>query len=833
MASTESTETGAVKYQQLATTYLAEGKLEEAKISGLKALDIEPNFAAANNTLGKILQAMGESESAREYFHKAIAQEGKFAEAYINLGNLYATQKQWDLAIASYQKAIDIEPKAAKVYRALAQAWTQLDKPESAATCWHQALTLEPELAKPWQHLELGNTLLKQGKQEEAIACYQQTIELNPKISQAYHNLGEIYSDRQEWEKAVKNYHQAVELNPEGVWSQYGLGKALTNLGHWEEATIYYRQAIQLKPDAAVVYHSLADALVKQNLLDEAINNYQRAREIQPEIWVVHHKLGNALQEAGELEEAIASYYRTLELKPDFLWSYYSLAEALFQTQKWDEAVIAYLIALKLNKDLPELHASLGYALQKQSQSDLEATINYYRQLVKANSEKGGIETNQLPSDYEFYLHLGNALAQKNQFNGAIVIYNLGLELKPNNPEICQQLNKLLDKKYHLEQEVANYRAAIKRNSKVFLSHYKLGEVLQELQEWDEAASAYLRAIRQKPEYPWFFYYSNLLKFIVKENKLEQLHKIYRRATKANYDIVWGHVNLGEILTIKGKIEQAITSYQTACYNKIRESHPGFVEQNWNLKNARGPDFIIIGAQKSGTTSLENYISQHPQVLPAVKKETHFWYRDFNKGIDWYLAHFPPIPKSSNYLTGEATPNYLENWQVALRIKKEFPDVKLLLILRDPIDRAFSQYNHWIRLRWEDRSFEEAINSEIELLQKTPEKAVGDKIYWKQPGNYIGRGIYIEFIKKWLEVFPREQLLILRGEELYREPTKTMQEVFDFLGLPAYELSEYRKLNAGSYAPISESMRQKLIDYFEPYNQKLEEYLGLEFQWEY
>ena len=827
MSSTPTPETAAAHKQQQAETYLTQGQLEEAKTACLAALELQPDFPPACNTLGKVLQAMGQIEAAREYFHKAIARSPKMAEAYLNLGHLYASQKQWDLAIACYQKAVQLEPNKASLYQVLAKTCDLADKPELTATYRYAALTLEPQRAKPWEHLELGNTLLKYGKAEEAIACYQKTIELNPEISQAYHNLGEIYGDRQEWENAIKNYRQAIKINPEGVWSQYGLGKALANLDKWEEAITYYRQAIQLKPDTAVIYHSLGDTLVKQKLLAEAINSYQKALEIQPETWVVYHKLGNALQELGELEEAIASYYQTIELKPDFFWSYYSLAEALFQLKNWDKAIEVYLFVLNL-KDLPELHEKLGFAIQKSAYQDLQATIKFYREAVVSNSEKPKIP---LPSETQFYLQLGNALAEKNQYNGAIVLYNMGLAIKQNSPEISEKLQQLLAKKRQLQEEIANYRDAINQNPNGFLNYYNLAELFQEIQRWDEAAATYIKAIKIRPEYPWFFYYSNLLSFLLNQDKIEPVLKFYRQFNKNHPDAIWGYINQGEILTAKAKLKLAMDCYQRACLNKIREFNPEFVDKHWDLKNAKGPDYIIIGSQKSGTTSLENYISQHPQVLPAVKKETHFWYRDFDKGIDWYLAHFPPIPKSLNYLTGEATPNYLENWQSASRIKEAFPNIKLLLIIRNPIDRAFSQYNHWIRLRWENRSFEVAIKSEIEILEQTPDNPVGDKKYWNQTGNYIGRGIYLEFIKKWLEIFPREQLLILRGEDLYQEPSSTMKEVFEFLGLPENEGGEYRKLNSGSYSPISESMRHLLNDYFRPYNQKLEEYLGMEFNW--
>ena len=155
-----------------------------------------------------------------------------------------------------------------------------------------------------------------------------------------------------------------------------------------------------------------------------------------------------------------------------------------------------------------------------------------------------------------------------------------------------------------------------------------------------------------------------------------------------------------------------------------------------------------------------------------------------------------------------------------------------MVILRNPVDRAVSQYYHWVRIKREERSFEKAIDSELEILLKNPDKPQGDSNYWRQePGNYIGRGVYVEFIKKWMEIFPRKQFIILKGENLYEKPTIIMKQVFDFLGLPEHKLQNYRKFNAGYYQPINQSCRQKLSVYFQPHNQRLEEYLGIKFNW--
>ncbi|MDJ0555732.1 MAG: tetratricopeptide repeat protein [Microcoleaceae cyanobacterium MO_207.B10] len=831
----ENPEIAAFKLNQQAEDYLNQGHFEKAYAACLKALELVPDFAPASNTVGQIMENIDALDSAITWYEKALEKQPTLAEAYANLGSIYVKQKQWEQAIAYYQEATNLEPNFPSAYRALTEIWHQIDKPELAAYSWYKALSLKPEWGRDLDFLKLAKTLSKYNQKKEAIACYQQALKLNPNLSQAHHNLGEIYSSEENWEAAISSYQQAIKINPKFSWSHHSLGKAFANIQQWEKAISSYKQALQLNPEAAVTYHCLGDALVNQKQLDAAITSYQKVIELQPETWVVHHKLANIFQEKEQLDAAILAYHEAIKLNPDFLWSYYSLGETLIKLQRWDEAVVVYLYAFKINPDLPNIHEQLGYALETQSKSNLQETINYYSQIIQNPKKQQNLAIKQLsiqPEPPEFYLQLGNVLAQKNLFNPAIIIYNIGLQLQPNHPEIISKLAQLENKKNQLDQELADCQNTIHKNPKNFISHYKLGNVLFKYQKLNQAVAAYIKAIKLKPEYPWFFFYSNLLNFIIKQGKLEPVLKFFQKITKENPESIWCHVNLGEILTATGNLDAAIKNYQTASYNKTCHSHPNFVKQYWDLENTSSPNFIIIGAQKSGTTSLENYIAQHPQVIPAIKKETHFWYRDFDKGINWYLAHFPPIPKSENFLTGEATPNYLENYRAAERIYNVFPEVKLLVILRNPIDRTFSQYHHWIRLNWDDRSFEDAVNSELEILRKNPEKPEGDKNYWQQPCNYIGRGIYIEFLKKWLAVFPREQLLILKGEDLYQKPVETMKEVFEFLGLPEHQLSEYRKLNSGYYSPISDAMRQKLSKYFQPHNQRLEEYLGIKFDWE-
>jgi hypothetical protein len=201
-------------------------------------------------------------------------------------------------------------------------------------------------------------------------------------------------------------------------------------------------------------------------------------------------------------------------------------------------------------------------------------------------------------------------------------------------------------------------------------------------------------------------------------------------------------------------------------------------------------------------------------------------------GLDWYLSHFPPISKESKFLTGEATPWYFVSFESAKKIAHVFPDVKLIILLRNPIFRSFSHYQMQLRLGEEQRSFAEVISSEIEAIKNFSSPGEADSDYWQTEKGCLLFSLYFYFIEKWMAVFPREQFLVLRSEDFYANPAATLTQVFDFLGVPDYPLPEYPNYNPGYYNPISDDLRQTLAEFFRPHNENLEEYLGMKFNWE-
>jgi len=248
------------------------------------------------------------------------------------------------------------------------------------------------------------------------------------------------------------------------------------------------------------------------------------------------------------------------------------------------------------------------------------------------------------------------------------------------------------------------------------------------------------------------------------------------------------------------------------------------------------PSVLIIGAQRSGTTSLFNYLVQHPHVLPPLGKEIHYFDLHYANGLRWYRGRFPYSYRlRGGALTLDASPYYLVHPRVPRLAAQLLPQVKLIALLRNPIDRALSQYQHEFRDGRESLSFAEAIEKEPVRLAGEEERLLNDPHYYSvshHRHSYTLRGLYIKQLRRWMEHFPRSQLLVLQSERLFRDPAATTAVVYDFLGLPPHRLGHYKPFLQGKYErQMPVELRTKLAAYFEPYNRELFQWLGEKFDW--
>ncbi|UOQ45394.1 sulfotransferase domain-containing protein [Halobacillus salinarum] len=248
------------------------------------------------------------------------------------------------------------------------------------------------------------------------------------------------------------------------------------------------------------------------------------------------------------------------------------------------------------------------------------------------------------------------------------------------------------------------------------------------------------------------------------------------------------------------------------------------------------PNFLIVGVQKGGTTSLYNYLVQHPQVMSSNRKEVHYFDNNFSKGESWYKAHFPTCDKSGNVITGDASPYYFYHPLVPQRVYESSPDMKIIVLLRDPIKRAYSHYNHNIKNGREDRPFEKAINDEQSIIESEEKKLLKNRkssSYFHQHYSYLSRGLYYEQLKRWLEFFPEEQICVLNSEEFYNSPSTSFNQVTDFLEIDNWEPKEFKVFNKGNnYEEIPSEIFNRLKDYYTIPNTQLFKLISKDYEWD-
>ncbi|MEQ9370565.1 MAG: sulfotransferase domain-containing protein [Coleofasciculus chthonoplastes F3-SA18-01] len=256
------------------------------------------------------------------------------------------------------------------------------------------------------------------------------------------------------------------------------------------------------------------------------------------------------------------------------------------------------------------------------------------------------------------------------------------------------------------------------------------------------------------------------------------------------------------------------------------------------------PDFLIIGAQKAGTTSLYRYLAQHPQVLENnTWKEIRYFDlpENYSQGLGWYLGHFPSKFRKGNKLTCDASPSYLYFPQIPKQIKQNLGNIKMIAVLREPVSRAYSAWqmyhsfsdnpNDKLKAIADERSFAEAIEQELNPESNTA----------KYPYDYIDRGKYVEQLENYYNYFDRDNILVLNIEQFRKNFGTVLDCVCDFLNIEKFSQNEIdnlnnQKHNSGKYKSSKTTEDQEKMEflrsYFAPFNERLYTLLGTRYNWQ-
>lgn len=245
------------------------------------------------------------------------------------------------------------------------------------------------------------------------------------------------------------------------------------------------------------------------------------------------------------------------------------------------------------------------------------------------------------------------------------------------------------------------------------------------------------------------------------------------------------------------------------------------------------PDYLIIGGQRCGTTSLYAYLIEHPAVRPAAVKEVHYFDLFYRRGLEWYREQFPA--PAAGTVTGEASPYYSIHPHAPRRIAATLPHAKIIVLVRNPVDRAYSHYLHEVGMACETLPFVEALEREEQRLRGELERMQADEHYASfnhQHYSYLLRGRYIEQLRAWAPVVPRGHLLLIQSEEFFAEPAHVLARVFGFLGVEDRPSPAYAPWNETVAEPMEPGVRARLQQYFAPFNRQLYELLGADLGWD-
>ena len=283
------------------------------------------------------------------------------------------------------------------------------------------------------------------------------------------------------------------------------------------------------------------------------------------------------------------------------------------------------------------------------------------------------------------------------------------------------------------------------------------------------------------------------------------------------------------------KIKLTKKIYQKILYGLIRR-HYYYLSSSFRVL----PECFVIGVVRSGTTSLYHYLSQHPSIAPAAYDELGYFDDNYHLGVNWYKSLFPTkftrnkiIKKHGKFLTYDVTPFYIYNPLVAKRIFESFPKAKIISNLRNPIDRAYSNYNDALEMGDIKIPFEEVVQIAMDEIDKNKSKLNNEAYivdtYYE---NILARGFYADQLKIWFEKFQKNQLLMIPSEDLAQKTDQILTKIFEFLDLPYFKIKDLTKQNKREYPPMKAETRKLLIEFYRPYNEKLYNLINQHFDWD-
>jgi len=433
--------------------------------------------------------------------------------------------------------------------------YKEIGQLDEAVKRFKKALTINPEYAEV--HNNLGVTLQNLGLMDKAVKSYEKAIAFKPDYAEAHNNLGVTLQNLGLMDKAVKSYEKAIAFKTDYAEALNNLGNIFKELKQLDAAVKSYEKVIAIKPDYAESHYNLGNTLRELGQLEAAIKSYEKVIAIKPDNADVHFNLGDTLRKLGQLDESVKCYEKAISIKVDFAYAYNNLGISLKTIGQLDEAVKCYEKAISIEANFVEAHNNLGVALQLRGQHD--KAIKCYEKALAIK-----------PDYYEALTNLAIVYRQLGQINDSINQYEKALAIKPDSANIYYHLSYL--KKYTTNDQHLTKMKSLLSDSK--LSHsdrinlcFALAKVNENLDNQDE-----------------FFKYLN------------EANRLHKQEFDYSFD----------------KQQKFI-----AIIKEIFNKNPPNIEQSLSSEPSTIHPIFIVGMPRSGSTLIEQIISNHHTVHGA------------------------------------------------------------------------------------------------------------------------------------------------------------------------------------------------------------------------
>ena len=385
-------------------------------------MNIKNNFPNIDLLIsrGLELQQSGRLDEAKVTYKKILEIVPNHFDALHFLGIVYAISGNLEAAVLEMGKAIEINPREPGVLVNRANAFLTMGHYEKALNDVSKSLRLAAQ--NPVAYFIQGNSLKALNRTEEAIASFSKAIALNQNFAEAYVNLGNSYKDIGQLDNALKAYDQSLKIRPDLAFTHYNRGVALDQLSRFREAVDSFNAAIRLNPDYAAAYTNKGNALAELLRFDEAVSSLLQSIKIDESNEIAYYNLGRVFEKTGKVEDSIKCYTKAIAINPDYLEAWINRGISHEKLGMFDSALADFGKAININENSDDAYYNRGNVLYKMSRFS-EALENFNSAIQLKTSH------------HDVYINRANTLQELRKYSEALLDYDRAIALNSEDAE--------------------------------------------------------------------------------------------------------------------------------------------------------------------------------------------------------------------------------------------------------------------------------------------------------------------------------------------------------------------------------------------------------------